>query len=146
VPAAAPERELGVLPTAGYVVLGVVVLGVVAGFVVLGALGRDTTGLAVLVAGPLVTTIVGGVLSQRVRRVEEVARTVETQTNGAMSAQFAGVHDHLDAQTTELTATVAGVAGQPAPARTGRQGIPAARSSSGEHPSPRPSPDQPVSL
>lgn len=103
------------------VLIGVLVLALIGGFVALSIAGRDTISYALFVGGPLVTTIVGGILAQRQTAVEKVARVIEQQTNGLMSDQFAGVHDHLDAQTETVVATVAAVVpaapAPPAPAR-----------------------------
>jgi hypothetical protein len=76
----------------------------VAGFLVLVLTEHDTATYSLFVAGPLVTSVVGAVVARRVRVVEDVARTVESQTNGLLSSNFAGMHDHLDAQTVELLA------------------------------------------
>lgn len=82
--------------------LGGLVAVLIAGFLVLVLTGNETTTYTLFVAGPLVTTIVGALIGQRVKVVEDVARAVETQTNGALSANLAHIHEHLDQQTAEL--------------------------------------------
>jgi hypothetical protein len=71
---------------------------------------------------------------------------VEKQTNGAMSAQFAGVHDHLDAVPAAIVDALPAPATQPAPAPQSPAFIPSARSGAGEHAAPRQAPDQPIRL
>lgn len=132
------------IPTPVLVLIGVLVLVLIGGFVALAIAGRDTLPYALFVGGPLVTSIVGGVLAQRVTAVERVARTVEAQTNGAMSAQFADVHDHLDQQTDTVVATVVATS---APADSRQPAPPApARRSAGvpEQPAPGENSDQSV--
>jgi hypothetical protein len=142
---AAPGTAPGRIGPAQLVTVAAVVLVLVSGFVVLAALGRDTTAYALFLAGPLVTSAVGWLLSTRVQRVETLAGVAVHQTNGQMSAQFAGVHDHLDGQT---GAVLAAVAGHIVPAAAGGAGnAPAGRVRNRlpEQAGPGPNTDQAVS-
>jgi hypothetical protein len=86
--------------------LAALVLVLIGGFLLLVLAGRDTSTYTLFVAGPLVTSVIGTILSQRVSKVEQIAATVQKQTDGQLTAQLAGIHDHLDAQTTELLDTL----------------------------------------
>ena len=59
---------------------GIVALVLVAGFVLLAVIGRPTDAYVLFVSGPLVTTVVGGVLARKVQAVEHVARTALSAT------------------------------------------------------------------
>lgn len=69
------------------VALGVAVLGA---FTVLTLAGRDTTSLALLLAGPTVSGVVGALLAKRTAAVGADVAVVRHQTNTMLS-------DHLDA-------------------------------------------------
>lgn len=113
------------LSVAALVMLGALVLVLVGGFLVLVLAGRDTSTYTLFVAGPLVTSAVGAILSGRVARVEQIAAVVRKQTDGQLTAQLATIHAHLDEQTSEILEAVptapapaAGSAGTIPPART----------------------------
>lgn len=82
--------------------LVLVVVVLVVGFVVLGLAGKDTGAYTLFLAGPLITTIVGALLAQRVHAVEEVAKSVQAQTDGMLTDRLNEVHAHLDDQTQTL--------------------------------------------
>lgn len=96
------------ISTSSSIVLVALVLVLVGGFVSLIITGHDTNTYTLFVAGPLVTTLVGAILSRRVKVVEAVARTVQEQTNGLLTAKVAGLHTHLTEQTAELAADMDG--------------------------------------
>jgi hypothetical protein len=98
------QADRGSLAPSTLVILSGLFVVLVAGFLVLVLTEHDTATYSLFVAGPLVTSVVGAVVARRVRVVEGVARIVESQTNGLLSSNLAGLHDHLDAQTVELLA------------------------------------------
>lgn len=120
------------LTAAALTVLATLVLVLVAGFVVLTLAGRDTSTYTLFVAGPLVTSVVGAILSRRVHKVERIAQTVQAQTDGALTAQVEGLHEHLDAQTAQIL--------DPATAQPGLFGpiVPSPGRPQGAIPAPRP--------
>lgn len=80
------------------VLLAVMSMVLVAGFVTLAVLGVDTTAYVVFLSGPLLTTIVGAVLSHKVAAVKQIVGYVQEQTNGIAAAQSARLDAHLTAQ------------------------------------------------
>lgn len=96
------QNHPGSLSTLTMAMLGGLVCVLVGGFLLLVLTGHDTSTYILFVAGPLVTTVVGALIGQRVKVVEEVARTVEAQTNGQLSESLSHIHGHIDEQTTEL--------------------------------------------
>lgn len=99
-----------VLSVPALAVLGALVIVLVGGFLALVLTGRDTSTYTLFVAGPLVTSVIGAILSQRVAKVESIAQTVKRQTDGQLTAQLAGIHDHLDTQTVQIVEAVQPVA------------------------------------
>jgi hypothetical protein len=63
-------------------------LVLVAGFLVLTLAGRGTDGYVLFVSGPLVTSIVGSLLSRRVSAVESLARDALSATASMVPAQL----------------------------------------------------------
>jgi hypothetical protein len=80
----------------------VLVLVLSGGFVALAIVGRDTTGYALFVAGPLVTALTGVLITRRVAQVEAVTDAIAVRTNGQLTADFEGVHEHIEEQTVQL--------------------------------------------
>lgn len=97
-----PASPVPALPGPALAVLAALVLVLIAGFLLLVLAGRDTSTYTLFVAGPLVTSVIGTILSQRVTRVEQIAQTVQAQTDGQLTAKLEEIHSHLDAQTTEI--------------------------------------------
>jgi hypothetical protein len=85
------DRTTAVLISALSIVL-------VTGFVALSVIGVDTTAYVVFLSGPLMTSVVGAVLSHKVMGIQTTMRAVEHQTNGIATAQRASLEAHLDAQ------------------------------------------------
>lgn len=81
------------------VILVAVMCGIlVVGFVTLTIAGVDTTAYVIFCAGPLMTTLVGAVLSHKVAGVAATVKVVEAQTNGIATAARESLETHLDAQ------------------------------------------------
>ena len=96
-------RPVG-LDTATAVVGGVIALVLVAGFLTLTVVGRSTDAYVLFVTGPIVSTIVGGLLSKKVDRVEQLAHSALSATAQMVPAELLG------------TALAATTAAAPAPA------------------------------
>jgi len=97
--------------------LGALVL--VLGFVVLTAIGRDTTSYVIFVSGPLVSTLVGLVLSRKVSAVQATADEVKVATNGILGARLNSLDDQLAAASDERTAIATAAPATPAAHRAG---------------------------
>jgi uncharacterized membrane protein len=78
--------------------VGVLLVTLIGGFVALSVSGVETSTYVLFCAGPLMTTVVGAVLSRKVAVVEETVAKVEKQTNGMASATAAAVQAHLITQ------------------------------------------------
>lgn len=89
------------------ILTGVLGLTVLSGFIVLTAIGVDTTAYVVFLSGPLATMVVGAVLSHKVTGIQATATAVEKQTNGIATAQRDSLQDHLTAQDVTAAATAA---------------------------------------
>jgi hypothetical protein len=81
------DRSLGTLVV-------VVALVLVGGFVTLALSGRPVDLYVLFVSGPLVSALVGGLLTKKVATVQTLAETAVHQTNGLLGARL----DHVDDQ------------------------------------------------
>jgi hypothetical protein len=72
----------------------VVALVLVGGFVTLALTGRPTDLYVLFVSGPLVSALVGGLLTRKVAAVQAITETVAHQTNGILTGRL----DHVDSQ------------------------------------------------
>lgn len=106
-PAGAPPRALDGLTVVLVLVLGTVL---VAGYVVLAALGRDTTGYLLFLGGPAVTGIVGAVLNRRVQHVSTAVATTQAETRAVVEDGLTDLEAHLGEQDEVLSATAADAA------------------------------------
>jgi hypothetical protein len=75
--------------------IGGLVLVIVGAFVVLVAVGADPSTFVLLIGAPILTAVVGVLNVRQVHAVEERARVIQEQTNGALTAQIDGVHEHI---------------------------------------------------
>lgn len=83
----------------------VAVLGLLlAGYVLLSVNGADTAGYVILLSGPIVSTIVGAVLTHRVAVVKDVVDTVQHQTNSLLTTKLDSLNTKLDAAVDDRTA------------------------------------------
>lgn len=71
-----------------------VLVVLVAGYVILADRGRDVSSYAIFLGGPLVSSIVGVILTKRVAAVQASTDTVVHQTNSILTARL----DHIDAE------------------------------------------------
>lgn len=90
---------------ASMVLVALLAVTLIIGFVTLTVAGIDTTTFVVFAAGPLMTTIVGAVLSHKVTAVASTVAAVsgtvdkvQEQTNGLASATLIKLDSHLTAQ------------------------------------------------
>jgi hypothetical protein len=81
------DRTLGTL-------IGGFGLLLVGGFVTLALTGRPTDLYVLFVSGPLVSALVGGLLTRKVAAVQAITEAVQEQTNGLLGARL----DHVDNQ------------------------------------------------
>jgi hypothetical protein len=88
-----PPADRGTL-----ILIGVLGTVLVTGFVVLSALGRDTSGYLLFLGGPAVSAIVGGVLSRRVSHVQEQVTTTAGETQAVVVESASDLASHIDAQ------------------------------------------------
>jgi hypothetical protein len=70
----------------------------VAGYVVLSALGKDTTGYLLFLGGPAVSAIVGGVLSRRVSHVQDQVVTTAGETQAVVVENVDQLANHIHDQ------------------------------------------------
>lgn len=99
----------------------------IAGFIVLSALGRDTTGYLLFLGGPAVTGVVGALLSRRVAVVSDQVAATQHQATAAVAAAHTALDDHLSVQDETLGQLAAAVDVVEHPATTTAQQIPGAR-------------------
>lgn len=92
-PAGSRQLDAGTVVLVG--VLGVVL---VAGFVVLAALGRDTTSYLLFLGGPAVSGIVGALLSRRVTAVTSTVETRAAETRALVEDSVSDLDNHLTEQ------------------------------------------------
>lgn len=92
-PAGSRPADLGAL-----ILVGVLGVALVAGYVVLAALGRDTTGYLLFLGGPAVTGIVGAVLGRRVTAVTAAVETTTAQTRAIVEDSVSDLDNHLSEQ------------------------------------------------
>lgn len=89
------------------VLVGVLGLGLVAGYVVLASLGRDTTGYLLFLGGPAVTTLMGALLSRRVSVVQTTMATHTAETKALVEDSVSDLDNHLTEQDEALQRTTA---------------------------------------
>jgi len=80
------------------ILIGSLSVLLVSGFVALSVIGVDTTAYVVFLSGPLMTSVVGAVLSHKVTSVQATVKAVGNQTNGIATAQRESLDVHLTAQ------------------------------------------------
>jgi hypothetical protein len=90
------DRTLGAL-----VVLVALVL--VGGFVTLALTGRPTDLYVLFVSGPMVSALVGGLLTRKVAAVQAITETVAHQTNGILTGRLDSVDNQLQDASDERT-------------------------------------------
>lgn len=123
-PVQTPARSLDL---GSVVLIGVVGVALVAGFVVLAALGRDTSSYAIFLGGPAVSGVLGVVLSRRVSTVAAAVDATQAQTAVVVAESVSGIDSHLAAQDATLGEIHAGVVGDPVPPSPSGRSVPAAR-------------------
>jgi len=74
----------------------------IAGYVLLSAVGRDTTGYVLFLGGPAMTSLVGAVLARRVKHVQAQVSTVQVAAAVALDDEATAIHQHLAAQDVQL--------------------------------------------
>lgn len=111
------------VPPATLAILGGLVAVLVGGFLLLTLAGRDASAYTLFVSGPVVTSVVGVIISRRVHKVEQIATVVQAQTNGQLTAQVQGVHEHLDVQTGEILAGITSPPAETQKAGPGKAGL-----------------------
>lgn len=102
----APERALAAVEVAAMAALGALLI---AGYVLLAAFGKDTTGYVLFLGGPAMTGLVGAVLSRRVRHVQTAVTVVQQEAAVALDAEAGAIHQHLAAQDKQLDALASAV-------------------------------------
>lgn len=89
----------------------------ITGYVLLAAVGRDTTGYVLFLGGPAMTSIVGAVLTRRLSHVQQQVTTVQVAAAVALDDEATAIHQHLSEQDNQLaTLTQAVATSEPAPA------------------------------
>lgn len=76
---------------------GLLAVVLISGFVVLTVAGASTTGYVLFCTGPLVSGIVGAVLSKKVADVQVTAERVEHATNGILGLRLTSLDHQLEA-------------------------------------------------
>ena len=74
----------------------------IAGYVLLAAIGRDTTAYVLFLGGPAMTTIIGAVISRKIGHVQAQVKTVQTAAAVALDEEAGAIHQHLNAQDHQL--------------------------------------------
>lgn len=95
-----------------YYVVTVLIAVLIAGYVVLTGLGRDTTGYLLLVGGPLVTSVIGSLISRRVAAVAGAVAEVQAATAAVVEDELPALHRHLQVQDKALGTIVVAVSEQ----------------------------------
>jgi hypothetical protein len=90
------DKTLGAL-LAGF---GLLLVG---GFVTLALTGRPTDLYVLFVSGPLVSALVGGLLTRKVAAVQAITETVAHQTNGILTGRLDSVDNQLQDASDERT-------------------------------------------
>ena len=90
------DKTLGAL-IAGF---GLLLVG---GFVTLALTGRPTDLYVLFVSGPLVSALVGGLLTRKVAAVQAITETVAHQTNGILTGRLDSVDLQLQDASDERT-------------------------------------------
>jgi hypothetical protein len=88
--------------TLGALVLGVALL-LVGGFVALALSGHPTDLYVLFVSGPMVSALVGALLTRKVGAVQAIAETVAHQTNGILTGRLDSVDSQLQDASDERT-------------------------------------------
>lgn len=105
--------------------IGMVGALLIAGYVILAAMGRDTTGYVLFLGGPAMTSIVGAVLTKRISHVQATVTETQAKTQDVIDGETTALHQHLADQDGTLTSiskaveTLPAIAGGPAPAGAG---------------------------
>lgn len=136
-PAEGAEPVQSLTPTAGVLIL-LLVLVVVGAFVTLALAGIDPSTFVLLVGAPVLTTVVGALLSRQVHAVERRAAVIQRQTNGALTSALADIRDQVAAEARSIR-RMAVPASQDAP------GSPLPAQRRGPEPTPTPRREQPTS-
>lgn len=136
--AAAAGRPVPVVTPAVAVLVGALVLLVVAAFIVLTVLGHDPSAFVLLVGAPVLTTIVGAILTRQVHQVEDRARIIQEQTNGQLTTKLDALHDHIRLEARSIRRVGVGPLQEPA-----GSSLPSQRTSAG--PTRRPDQEPPMS-
>lgn len=119
----------GSISVGTYLLLAGIGVVLVAGYVVLAALGRDTTGYVLFLGGPAVTGVMGAILSHRVGNVGAAVEATKVETKAFVADTVSVVDDHLTEQDKTLTDIAGAIPTEPAPAAPAAGGkLPAARS------------------
>jgi len=79
------DKTLGIVATAAFLVL-------VGGFVALALAGRPTETYVLFVSGPVVSGVVGVILSRKVKAVQQSTSVIEQHVNGLLTSRL----DHVD--------------------------------------------------
>lgn len=82
------DRTLGAL----VVIIALVLVG---GFITLSLSGHPTDLYVLFVSGPLVSALVGGLLTRKVAAVQAITETVAHQTNGILTGRLDSVDNQL---------------------------------------------------
>lgn len=75
----------------------------IAGYVILAAMGRDTTGYVLFLGGPAMTSIVGAVITKRISHVQATVTETQAQTQDALDGETTALHQHLADQDGQLS-------------------------------------------
>lgn len=89
------------------VLVAVLGLALIAGYVVLAALERDTTGYLLFLGGPAITGLVGAILGRRVGTVGEAVTDAAAETKAVVQQSASALSDQLADQSTTLAAAAA---------------------------------------
>lgn len=99
-----PGRSLDVGTLVLVVIVGVVL---VSGFVVLAALGRDTTGYILFLGGPAVSALVGTILNRRVSNIQAQVTSSASETKALVEDSVSDLDNHLSEQDGHIVKTSA---------------------------------------
>lgn len=131
-----PQGHGRTMDTATVVLVAILGTVLVSGFVVLSALGRDTTSYLLFLGGPAVTGIVGAVLNRRVAVVADVVETAAASTKAVVEDTGADLDRHLSEQDEVLGAAARSAAAAHRAVAGPVPGLPAARRSDEQAPGP----------
>jgi len=92
---AAPTGSTGTLERPVLITMAAVGALLIAGYVVLAALGRDTTGYVLFLGGPAMTSIVGAILTKRISHVQATVTETQAKTQDVLDGETTALHQHL---------------------------------------------------